>query len=146
MPLYWVRLFNQYLTHRKVASALVAVNSCDVLAHNKWLFGISLVIWQGQSKAQTSSVIVTRNRMVGDFCAWGPWTYYVLKYFGRFNPLHLYPRHTHYSWPPPPLYAVCQKNGRFFHRTLEDLQCISRRLGAENDFVSVNSGECAYAN
>ena len=33
-----VNVINQYVT------LLVAVNSCDVLAYNKWLFGVSLVI------------------------------------------------------------------------------------------------------
>ena len=39
-----VRAFVMYVIHRKVASVLVAVNSCDVLAYNKRLFDVTLVI------------------------------------------------------------------------------------------------------
>ena len=55
-----------------MASALVAANSCDVLAYNKRLFDITLVIRPPQ--AQTSSVIVSRNllyTMIGDSGACG---------------------------------------------------------------------------
>ena len=35
--------FVVYVTHQKVASVLVAVNDCDVLVHNKRLFGVTLM-------------------------------------------------------------------------------------------------------
>ena len=39
-----MRAFVVYVIHRYVASVLVAVNSCDVLADNKRLFDVTLAI------------------------------------------------------------------------------------------------------
>ena len=39
-----VRAFVVYVIHRQVASVLVAVNSCDVLAYIKRLFDVTLMI------------------------------------------------------------------------------------------------------
>ena len=50
-----VRSFVVYIIHKKVASMSVAINFCDVLAHTKRLFGVTLMIWSRQ--AQTTSVI-----------------------------------------------------------------------------------------
>ena len=69
---YQGAFFRVYVINRWVASMLVAVNSCDVFAYNKWLFDVTLVIWPPQ--AQTSSVIVSRDllyTMIGDSGACG---------------------------------------------------------------------------
>ena len=42
--------FVVYVTHQKVASVLVAVNDCDVLVHNKRLFGVTLMNWPPQER------------------------------------------------------------------------------------------------
>ena len=39
-----VHSFVMYVVHQKVTSALVAVNSCDILVHHKRLFGFTVVI------------------------------------------------------------------------------------------------------
>ena len=63
------RAFVVYVIFRYVASVLVSANSCDVLAYNKRLFDVTLVIWPPQ--APKSPTIVYNKlllTMTDDVC------------------------------------------------------------------------------
>ena len=52
------RAYVVYVVHQQVASMLVAVNSCDALAYNKRLVGVTWMIWPSQAR---TSLVLSKN-------------------------------------------------------------------------------------